>query len=315
MTNKKYYKKNLFFTERYYFKGAYIYIGCYLGLILVVVLYFLFINWLYGMNQIIQHQLHVCLVWGICLMAPIPALIYYGNRKYWKNPPISPNWQKYEGEITAVLTGSFSSIYNVTVSINGQDRIFTIELDKKVIDPDLALVYAREDNKINVMVNLNNINEGKILAEEYFRRQEARKLPRIRLNDGSYKYNELHEVGESQKIVVGELNRNMTKHRSFTSHVRASDVLKGRTPHYICTIDAVISCYEKENKREFQFKCSVFVPKRILVAYINRSMTSIPVEVIVDKLDYSKYTVLLNKALEETFGTEMAEGWLNTKIL
>ena len=162
---------------------------------------------------------------------------------------------------------------------------------------------------------IKTINEGKILAEEYFRRQEARKLPRIRLNDGSYKYNELHEVGESQKIVVGELNRNMTKHRSFTSHVRASDVLKGRTPHYICTIDAVISCYEKENKREFQFKCSVFVPKRILVAYINRSMTSIPVEVIVDKLDYSKYTVLLNKALEETFGTEMAEGWLNTKIL
>lgn len=307
MANRNYHKKNLFFTERAYFKGAYIYIASYLALVLVIVLYFGLVNRLfYGMNSVAQHQLRICIIAMVCMMLPIPIFIYSGYRSYWKTPPISPNWKQFEGEITAVAFSMFkTSVYYVMVNVDGQDRKFMMEFDKKVIDQELALVYAREDNKINVMVNLNNTYEGKILAEEYFERQEARNLPRIQFSDGSYRYNELHVVGESQKIVVGELDRKLTKCLPIGG-------FKSIYHGYI--MDAVISCYEKENQRAFQFKCRVCVPQRLFVDYINHSKTPVPVEVIVDRMDYSKYTVLLNKALEDIWGKELDRGWLNKKV-
>lgn len=306
MAKRSCHKKNLFFTERAYFKGAYIYIVSYLAIALIMVMYFRFVHWLYGMNPVVQRQLLICIAALVCMIIPIPVLIVIGYRNYRNHPPIAPNWKQFEGEITTVGTSSFNgSIYWVTVNVNGLDREFKIEYDKKVIDPELALVYAREDNKINVMVNLNNTYEGKILAEEYFERQAARNLPRIQFNDGSYKYNELHVVGESQKIIVGELDRKLTKCFPIGSI---------KSPYHGFIMDAVISCYEKENQRLFQFKCRVCVPRRLYTDYINHSKTPVPVEVIVDRMDYSKYTVLLNKALEDIWGKELDRGWLQKKV-
>jgi len=239
------------------------------------------------------------------MIIPIPVLICYGNKKYWKDPPILPNWKKYEGKIMGMGGGLFCCSYEVVVNLDEKKINYSKELDIKDIDPYLALAYAREDDIIDVMINMNNIYEGKILTDEYFARQQARNLPRVKVEDCSYKYNEIHEVNESQKVIIGELDRNMTTYQ------RCNNI---RSSLHFGKLDAVISYYEKDTGKKYLFYSSVLLPGGVLLKYVNHSQTLIPVEIIVEKGDYSKYTVLLNKAMEEKFGLNPDPGWFRRRV-
>ena len=283
---------NLIFKERSYFKGLYIYSGCYIAYIAVGVLYFWYAYKRFDTSSVLNKQLLFYLLLLIVLIAPIPFFVYYGNKKYWENPPIQPNWRKYRGIIRDMYGGLGIGGYGITVDVDGEKHHYTQEVG---IDPYLAFAYMREDNVIDVMVNLNNKYECKVLLDEYIQRQIARNLPRIQVSDQSYKYNDIHEIGENQKIIVGILDRKSTTYYWDTGF------------HYgihVNLMKAVISYTEDMTGKQYFFNCTVLLPRGILFNYEKKKTIEIPVEVIVDKDDYSKYTVLLDKALEEKLGLD-----------
>lgn len=122
----------------------------------------------------------------------------------------------------------------------------------------------------------------------------------------AYKYVDFRKVQENQKIVLGTLVRELTTYEQHTSS--RFDLVHAHQ------FNAVVSYFDNSLSKTFLFKSTTLVPDAILMNYIykKKKNSKIPVEVIVDKENYSNYIVLIDKALEEYLGSE--RNWVLKKI-
>lgn len=232
----------------------------------------------------------------LCIIASLPIfyLIHICKLDVEHQNAIMSDGIKYQGTILMYLQGC----YRVVVEKDGKRYYYqnTLSNSHVAIDHDLAFVYMREDKDINVLVKRDDMRQGMILYDEYFRKQEARNISRIRCWDHSFKYHDLHTVKDNQIKIIGKMLKKETRCVDFSEPGCAVIFYEFQT---------IVSYFDDKLGQIFHFKALTYIPLCIFANYskYENNNRDIPVEVIVDRNDFSKYIVLIDKALEENFGT------------